>query len=526
MTRDAGLAFTCRNGEEANNYSILESLGGGVGLLDYDRDGDLDILLAGGGGFKDHTIHGYPCKLFRNEGNWKFTDASQEAGVEVGEFYNHGVAVADFNDDGWPDVLITGYGRLALLRNDQGKFTQITAEAGLTDPNPLHWSTSAAWADFSGDGRLDLFVPHYVDWSFENNPKCKGYRLGQEVDVCPPEKFNGLLPALYINEGGGKFRPTTDNGFKPGKALGTVAFDFDGDSRLDIYVANDGVANQLYRNLGDEKFAEVAESAGVAFDAEGRASGSMGVDIGDVDGSGLLALFVANYENEMHCLYRNFGKGQFQCVSRAAGITAIGQSYVGFGTGFCDFDRDGALDLFISNGHVVRHPARGDPAQKPVLFHNTRELGKVGPAKFAIATELGGDYFRENHLGRGVALGDLDNDGRVDLVISHTNSPVTLLRNQVENENQWLGVELLGQHPRDPIGARVTLTQGNTKQTAVVKGGGSYLSTSDRRIVFGLGSHREPVQINVRWPDGSEESWEEKSIGKYVSLAQGKAAAK
>ena len=522
-TPGSGVDVVYRNGEEAGHYSILESLGGGVGVLDYDGDGLLDLLFATGGGFKDDkSIVGHPCKLFRNEGNWKFRDVTKEAGLDSTVFYSHGVAVGDFDDDGWPDVLITGYGRMALFRNAKGRFQEITHEAGLEDPTPSHWSTSALWADFNGDGKLDLLVPHYVDWSWKNHPPCIGYIANQNVDVCPPERFKGLTPALYWNEGNGKFRLAKDMGFKPAKALGAVAADLDGDGKLDFYLANDGIANHFYRNLGNGKFEETAERAGVAYDADGNANGSMGAEVGDPDGAGKLSLFVANYENEMHCLYRNVGKGEFQCVSRTSGITSIGLSYVAFGCGFFDFDRNGVLDLFIANGHVIRHPARGERKQKPVLLRNQRLPGMPGPSRFAEASELLGSYGKIPHLGRGVAFGDLDNDGRVDIVISHSQEPATLLRNQSDSARDWMGVELKGKSPRDPVGAVVTFTQGEERQTAVIKGGGSYLSTSDRRLQFAVKKEGPEPQLRIRWPDGSQRTVGPRELraNAYVAIAQ------
>jgi hypothetical protein len=500
-------------------------VGGGVALFDYDRDGLLDVFVTGGGHFgPNQEILGHPNRLFRNEGNWKFRDVTKEAGLDGPLFYSHGCAAADFDGDGWPDLLVTGYGRLALYRNSKGKFVDVTAGANLVDPGPLHWSTSAGWADLDGDGKLDLFVAHYVDWSFANHPKCKGYTPTQPRDVCPPERFQPLPPALYFNNGDGTFRLAKDAGLKPGKALGVVLADLNDDGRIDIYVANDAQVNHLYLNQGGGRFEEAGARAGVAYDADGKIGGSMGVDVGDYDGSGRPSLFVANYENEMHCLYRNLGKATFQCVSRPAGITAIGLQYVGFGTGFLDFDGDGVLDLFISNGHVIRHPSGGEARQRPVLLRNSRKLEEVGDGagRFAEVTAAAGSYFQKPHLGRGVAFGDLDNDGKIDVVVSHTNEPVALLRNTTEGKSDWLGVALYGNAPHDAIGARVTLTDGLSSQVRFVKGGGSYLSTSDERLVFRLPPQLSKVELKVRWPTGREQSWPGEALGRshYLLLVE------
>ncbi len=579
VTAGSGLHFTYRNGQEAGHYSILESLGGGVALIDYDRDGLLDIFVTGGGDFDGpdkKTIRGHPNRLYRNEGNWHFRDVTAEVGLPAGEgpFYSHGAAVGDYDGDGWPDLLVTGYGRLALYRNDRGRFVDVTERAGLLDKRPVHWSTSAAWADFDGDGRPDLFVCHYVNWSFANHPRCPGYRPDVTVDVCPPKQFDGLVGALYLNRGDGTFVDVTrEAGLKAGKGLGVVVADLDDDGRPDIYVANDTTENFLYLNrirktedrgqrtedrgqrsagapataiigrsvlgfssacplssvlcpllpMSSALFEEAGVSRGVAYDDAGVPNGSMGVDAADYNGTGRLSLFVTNYQNEAHALYRNVGRGQFQYASQAAGVAAIGLTYVGFGTGFIDFDRDGAEDLFISNGHVVRYPQDlSTLTQRPVLLRNQFRPGdRPSAVTFRNVTDRGGPYFLQKHMGRGVALGDLDNDGRTDLVVSHTNEPVALLRNVVDNGHHWLGVALTGRGNRDIVGARLTLEVDGRQLVRVIKGGGSYLSSGDPRVIFGLGGTKRTGRLTVRWPSGTTDAWENLPIDQYSHLAEG-----
>ncbi|HEV3082328.1 MAG TPA: sigma-70 family RNA polymerase sigma factor [Gemmataceae bacterium] len=538
ISEQCGINFTYRNGEEADHYAILEALGGGIALIDYDSDGLLDIFITGGGSFEGQEIKGRGNRLYKNLGNGTFRDVTREVGLDQPLFYSHGCAVADYDCDGWPDLLVTGWGRMALYHNEpDGKggrhFKEVTFKAGL--PEGL-WTTSAAWADLDGDGYPDLYVCQYVNWSFANHPLCSGYRTTIPRDICPPKSFTGLPHKLFRNNGDGTFTDVSkEAGLRPhtgdpsrdsqcGKGLGVVIADVDGDGKPDIYVANDTVDNFLYLNRsvpGKIRLQDAALASGVARDDRGVPNGSMGVDCGDYDGSGRPSLWVTNYENEMHALYRNQGRGVFLFSSPASGIAAIGQRFVGFGTGFLDVDNDGWPDIFIANGHVIRHPREAGRRQRPVLLRNRN-------GRFVDITPQGGPYFRTEHLGRGVAIGDLDNDGRPDLIISHINEPVAVLRNQADAGNHWLGIVLEGKKRRDVVGARIVVEIGDRRLTCFAKGGGSYLSSSDRRHLFGLGKVERIDRITVYWPplDGEpayEQQWngERLRLDRYWRLQEG-----
>lgn len=530
ITADSGLHFTYRNGAEADQYTILESLGGGIALLDYDGDGLLDVFIPGGGyfaGAKKTDIKGHPCRLYRNLGGWKFQNVTLEVGLERQWWYTHGAAVADYDRDGWPDLLVTGYGRLALFHNEADAaggrhFTEVTAQVGLYD---AAWSTSAGWADLDGDGYPDVYVCHYVDWSFEDNPTCRGDRMSVPRDTCPPERFHPLRHALFHNEGGKTFHEVSARqGIQlRGCGLGVVVADLNEDSRPDIYVANDTDPNFLYLNRGSGKWQEQGMKAGVAVDETGRADGSMGVDVGDYDGSGRASLWVTNYQGQVHALYRNLGRELFYHQSRAAGIAAIGQHVVGFGTGFVDVDNDGWEDLVVAQGHVLRYPVAGSPKQRPVLFHNVaRGIRRF----FKDVSAKGGEFFQTPALGRGLAIGDLDNDGWPDLIISHSNSPVALLRNEagaVEESAHWLGVRLVGRDNRDVVGSTVIVETEAGRLTRFAKGGGSYLSSGDRRLLFGLGSRGRARRVTVKWSWGRSQSWEDLEWDHYWELHEDQA---
>ncbi len=542
ITKASGIDFTYRNGEDtADHFAILESLGGGVALIDYDGDGLLDVFLTGGGGYAGEggkDIVGRPCRLYRNLGGGKFKDVTAEAGLDklaggAPWFYTHGAAVADYDRDGWPDLLVTGWKHVALFRNvpvdpadpKKGRrFEDVTAQAGLGEG--VEWATSAAFADLDGDGYPDLYVCQYVNWSFDNNPVC--HYDSDTRDVCPPRQFDGLAHKLYRNTGRGTFVDVSQEaGLKPGgptqsKGLGVLIVDVDGDGKPDIYVTNDTVDKFLYLNRstpGHLRFEDHGLSSGAARDEQGTANGSMGVDAGDPDHSGKPSLWVTNYENELHALYRNDsqpGHPVFRFRSTATGIAAIGKGYVGWGTAFIDVDLDGWEDLFAVNGHAIRYPG-GQAARRPqvpVLLLN--EGGK-----FRVASKRIGEYAAAPHVARGVGFGDLDNDGRIDAVISHLNEPVSVLRGVGGAGHHWLGVELVGKDHACLVGAKAVFTINGQRQTRFAKGGGSYLSGGDRRLVFGLG-RETGGRLTVTWPDGGEQSFDGLAVDRYYRIVQGR----
>ncbi|MEW4528913.1 CRTAC1 family protein [Maioricimonas sp. JC845] len=515
VTPSTGVDFTYRNGEETDQFAILESLGGGVGLCDFDRDGRLDICLPGGGLIDSELqCSGLPTGLYRQTALLQFTDVASPAHVPDPAFYTHGVAAADFDEDGFVDLLITGYRGAQLLHNlGDGTFEDVTDVAGVND---IAWSATAAWGDVNGDGLPDLYVANYVDWSEDNNPVCTG--MGVPRDVCPPRQFEGLADQLFLNRGDGTFEEVSED-WKlraDGKGLGVLLADIDRDGRLDIYVCNDTVPNVLYRNLGDGQLEEQAMLAGVALNERGTPDGSMGVDLLDFNDDSLPDLWVSNYENESHALYRNQGRGLFLHVSQSTGVTAVGRLAVGWGTNAFDADHDGDEDVFVSNGHVIRFPHNAPLAQQPFLFEN-----REGTRFVDVASEAG-DYMASPHRGRGAAVGDLDGDGDLDLVVSHVNEPVSILRNETEPVGDWLQVELIGTSgSRSPVGATVELQVGDRTLTRQMRSGASYASSNEPVLHFGFPEGEDVRSLTVHWPDGLEDEVAVSSANRRLRIVQG-----
>ena len=499
VTDRSGVAWTVQNGEEAGLYTILESFGAGCAIDDFDGDGKVDLFFGGGGKFgPKQEILPLPIALYRQLSTWKFFPVTGPAGLHPIRHYHHGVWTADTDEDGFPDLLITGWEGLQLFRNQgDGTFDDATERSGLTSDHL--WSVAAGWADLNQDQVLDLFVGHYVDWSFSNNPVCFDTRRGQQ-NICDPTRFQGLPCTVFLGNGDGTYRDASSElGIHDvGKTLGVVIADLNGDDRPDIYVANDTLPNQLYELQPSGTYRDVSIENGVALGESNTADGSMGVDLGDLDGDGKPDLWVANYENQTFALYRNLGNDLFTHASRAFGVTAVGANAVGFGTVIFDADGDGLSDIFCANGHIWAPSMTIDRRQVPYLFRNEecRRLQNIAP--------LAGDYMASRHLGRGAATSDFDFNGSPDLVVTHTNEPVALLRNDTEIPN-WFSLRLIGRHsPRCAIGAKVELVTGNRRQLGFVKGGASYLSTSDRALLFGLGPAASVDTLLIHWPSGQK----------------------
>lgn len=500
VTPYIGISFRYDHHPEADYRTILESLGGGVALIDYDADGHFDLAFPGGGVYGDQKIdRGLPLGLFRNRGDWHFEPIAAAAYADQPRHFSHGTAVGDFDRDGFPDLLITGYGGLQLWRNlGDGTFEEAQGGAGLDD---ALWSTSAAWGDVNGDGELDLYVVHYVNWSFDNNPACPSQTDPGERDICSPTEFEGLSDTLYINQGDGTFRDgSREAGLREdGKGLGVVLADLDADRDLDIYVANDTTANFLYLNDGTGKLTEVAEVHGAAASASGRMDGSMGVDICDFNHDGEPDLWVANFEAEDFALYHNTGQAQYVHYSRRAGISAVGTNQVAFGTQCGDFDLDGDEDILVVNGHTSLFPTRSERRQRPMLIANDNDF-------FQVVRPPAESFLDTPRLGRGLAMGDLDGDGDLDAAVSHLEERVAVLRCDQETANHWLAVRLIGvQTNRDAVGTRVILHTDQGPQYAQRAGGRSYLSSPEPLIRFGIPSGDRIQRLTIHWPSGIDQ---------------------
>lgn len=518
VTLQAGIDWKHFNGESQARY-LVETTTGGLGFFDFDGDGNLDLFLLNGG----ETPGGrspVPVRnaLYRNIGKGRFQDVAGRAGVASLPFYGMGVAAADFDNDGKTDLYVTGYPSSALLHNKgNGTFENVGKSAGIE--NAGEWAASAAWFDYDRDGLLDLFVANYAEFSFEDKRRCDF--AGRPV-YCSQTDYKGRPPKLYHNEGNGTFRDVSQQAFVSehvGRALGVVAVDINADGWVDVFVARDASPNLLLINQKDGTFRDAAFEAEVAFNADGVARAGMGVDAGDVNGDGTPDFIVTNFDTEYHALYQNPGRLPFREITAPSRLAAFTKPYVGWGVRFLDYDNDGDLDLLIVNGHLqenISESNRSVEYREPPLL-----LANDGNGAFANVAKEAGAPFATRYLGRGLATGDFDNDGAVDAAFINLNGKPVLLRNGVGARRQWIGLQLRGiQSNRDAIGARIVLTQGRKKLTRWITGGGSFLSTHDRRIVFGLGNNTEPVQIDITWPNGGAQKVNGLARNKYHEIIE------
>ena len=513
IAEQQGIQIVSKTGSDKGFYSIVESLGSGIAVLDYDQDGDVDVFALRGGSFNREGMPvGLPAVLLENT-NGTFQDVTDDAAIRGPSFYPHGICVFDYEGDGFPDIFVTGFFGCSLFSNQQNKqFRVIDAETlGIAEDT---FFTSSASGDFNADGIADLFLTTYVDWSPENNPPCM---VQGQVDVCPPGQFAGLPDRVYLGTQSGRFREAHDR-FRPslsGKGLGVIAADFDLDGDTDVYVANDTTLNALYENNNNEGFTEVGLPSGVSIGLSGLADGSMGVDSADVDMDGLPDLWVANYEEESFALYRNMRGLIFQNVSLPMKIGLLERKYVGFGTSFLDIDCDGYEDIFCTNGHVLLAPKGAPRRQKALLLHN--QEGKY----FVNVAGSSGHYFSESHIGRGAAVADLDGDGDQDIVVSHADEPIAILLNDARPE-AVIRIRLTGsQSHRDAVGAFATLETSKRRLLRLVKGGGSYLSANEKTLTFCLDEDEDPKSLSVAWPSGHNNVYAVPAVKGFFEAREG-----
>jgi hypothetical protein len=523
VTARAGIHFEHNSGAFGAKY-LPETMGPGCAFLDYDGDGWLDILLVNGMDWPDHKRRRSTLELYRNNRNGTFTDVTQQAGLAV-EMYGMGVAVADYNNDGFPDVLVTAVGQNRLFQNTgKGHFIEVTEKAGLGGRDAF--SSSALWFDFDRDGRLDLFVCNYVKWAPEHDVFCSVD--GKRKSYCTPEAYRGATCWLFRNRGDGTFEDVTARSGvfdTSSKSLGVVALDYDRDGWPDLLVANDTEPNKLYRNRHDGTFEDVAVRAGVAFSEDGKARAGMGIDAADIDRSGVESVAITNFDGEMIALYKPGASGVYKDIGMASGVGPASQYSLGFGCLFFDVDLDGNLDLIAANGHIdetVRN-IRGKTgyAQPPQLFLNN------GHGQFRDVARAAGEGFAAPKVARGAAFGDFDNDGDVDLLITTNQGPAYLYRNDLTNGNRSLRLRLRGtKSNRDAIGAVARLTTADGPQSRVVKSGSSYLSQSELTLTFGLGRRDRAQRLVIEWPSGAVDEHGPLAAGVYECVEGSKPAAK
>lgn len=515
-----------------NKKFILETVGSGVGLLDYDNDGWLDIYFVNGSTYealrgKASSPH---AALFHNNHDGSFTNVTENAGVG-NDRWGVGVAVGDYDNDGWPDIYVTNFGKNRLYHNNHdGTFTDVAERAGVALGG---WSSGPTFGDYDGDGRLDLFVPGYVSYDLDHPPAPGSPQVAfsscqfRGIDVmCGPRGLKGEPDHLFHNNGDGTF---TEVSVKAGVGdanayygLTAIFADVNNDGKPDLIVANDSTPNYLYINKGNGSFEDASYPSGYALNENGRETASMGIAVGDYQNNGLVDLYNTTFSDDYNTLYRNAGGGNFDEISYRAGVAEVTIPFLGWGTGFLDFDNDGWLDLFVVNGHVYPEVDKSDWgttfAQRALLFHNL--LGK----QFELVPAVKGSGLALPMTGRGAAFGDLFNDGKIDVVINQLDNAPALLRNVNPDKNHWIGLQLLGgpKSPRDAVGATVYATAEGTRHRANVLSGGSYASSNDQRVHFGLGASSTVDSIEIHWPSGRTEKIPSLKTDRYYRVEEGK----
>jgi hypothetical protein len=525
IAQKAGLTvWTHKMGTPEKNF-IIETNGSGVGLIDYDNDGWLDIYLVNGSTYDAMSGKATPphAALFHNNHDGTFTDVSAKAGV-TNDRWGVGVAIADYDNDGWPDIYVSNFGKNRLYHNNHdGTFTDVAEKAGVTLGN---WSTGATWGDYDGDGHLDLFVPGYVHYDIPNQPAPGGSCLFRgETVMCGPRGLKGEPDHLFHNNGDGTFTDVSEKSGVSDKndyyGLASVFVDVNNDGKPDLLVANDSTPNYLYINKGDGTFEDDSYASGYALNENGRETASMGIGVGDYRNNGLVDLYNTTFSDDYNPLYRNDGDANFTDISYQLGIAEPTIPFLGWGTAFLDFDNDGWKDLVVANGHV--YPQVDDTnwgttwAQRPLLFRN------VDGKKFDLEPAVEGTALANVYVGRGLAVGDLFNDGKLDVVINVLDGHPALLRNVSPDHHHWIELKLTGgpKSPRDAIGATVYLTADGKKQRGDVFSGGSFASTHDPRIHFGLGDATTIGLIEVHWPSGVKEKFAIAKVDQIVALTEG-----
>lgn len=518
VTRAAGIAFRHNNGAFGGKF-LPETLGSGCAFFDYDGDGWPDILLVNGKDWPGHQRQRSTLALYRNNRNGTFADVTRAAGLDI-EMYGMGVAVGDFNNDGFPDLFISCVGQSRLLRNTgKGTFIDVTRASGLFGREAF--STSAMWVDIDRDGLLDLVVCNYVRWSPEQDVFCS--LDGKVKSYCTPEAYRGETCWVFRNRGNGTFEDVTATcGMfdSSSKALGVALVDDDQDGWPDIFIANDTEPNKLYRNLRNGKFRDIGLAAGVALNVDGKARAGMGIDAGDFDNSGRLSLAVTNFEGEMVGLYQATQPSRYRDIALPAGVGAPSKNRLGFGCVFADIDLDGDLDLIVANGHIddtVRNiPGNVGYAQPPQLFLNDG-------GRFRDIAALVGGGFEQPRVARGLAYGDFDRDGDIDLLMTTNNGPAFLFRTDAPPQNRSVRIRLTGVvSNRDAIGATVRITHGGITQSRIVHSGSSYLSQSELPLTFGVGTRDVIERLVITWPNGRVDDFKNVATGRAYDCIEGK----